>query len=99
MLRRAYDQAIEDRADRLAEELIELADQSMPAGLDGPAASAWVQQLRLRVDVRKWAASKLGPRVYGERLDVSVNHEKISIIQALADAHNRVLVGLTIDAE
>ena len=99
VLRRAYDQAIEDRADRLAEELIELADQSIPAGLDGPAASAWVQQLRLKVDVRKWAASKLGHRVYGERLDVSVNHEKISIIQALADAQNRVLIGVTIDAD
>ena len=49
--------------------------------------------------MRKWAASKLGPRVYGERLDVSVNHEKISIIQALADAQNRVLVGVTIDAD
>lgn len=99
VLRRAYDQAIEDRADRLAEELIELADQPMPEGLDGSAASAWVQQLRLKIDVRKWAASKLRPRVYGEKIDVSVSHETISIVQALADAQNRVLVGMTIDAE
>lgn len=97
-LRSAYDQAIEDRGDRLAEELVELADQPMPEGLDGSAASAWVQQLRLKVDVRKWAASKLRPRMYGERLDVSVKHESISIIQALADANNRML-GITIDAE
>ena len=95
-LRRQYDQAIEDRGDRLAEELIELADQAMPAGLDGPAASAWVQQLRLKVDVRKWAASKLRPRVYGERIDVAVRGEGISILRALEDANRRVL---TIDAE
>ena len=43
-LRRQYDQAIEDRADRLAEELIELADETMPDGLDGPGMSAWVQK-------------------------------------------------------
>ena len=48
-LRQAYDQAVEDRADRLAEELIELADSPMPPGLDGPRASAWVQQLRLKL--------------------------------------------------
>ncbi len=95
-LRRLYEQAIEDRGDRLAEELIELADQQMPSGLDGPAASAWVQQLRLKVDVRKWAASKLRPRVYGERIDVTVSQEPISITAALAQARQRVL---TIDAE
>ena len=63
-LRRQYEQAVEDRADRLAEELIELADEQMPEGLDGPGMSAWVQQLRVRIDVRKWAASKLRPRAY-----------------------------------
>jgi hypothetical protein len=86
----AYQQAIEDRADRLADELIELADSRMPEGLDGPAMSAWVQQLRLRVDVRKWAASKLRPRVYGDRLDVSVSHSQISITGALEAANRRV---------
>jgi hypothetical protein len=95
-LRRLYDQAVEDRGDRLAEELIDLADQQMPPGLDGPAASAWVQQLRLKVDVRKWAASKLRPRVYGERLDVTVSQEPISITAALEQARQRVL---TIDAD
>lgn len=90
-LRRLYDQAIEDRGDRLAEELIELADSKMPDGLDGREASAWVQQLRLKVDVRKWAAAKLRPRVYGERIDVAVSHERISIKAALAAAQGRLL--------
>ncbi len=90
-LKVAYQQAVEDRADRLAEELMELADTPMPEGLDGPARSAWVQQMRLRVDVRKWAASKLKPKTYGERLDLSVSHEPISIIGALEAAQRRVL--------
>jgi len=99
-LKIAYQQAVEDRGDRLAEELIELADTPMPEGLDGPSKSAWVQQMRLRVDVRKWVASKLKPKTYGERLDLSVSHEQISIIGALEAAQRRVLDDKrTVDAQ
>jgi len=90
-LKARYQEAVEDRSDRLAEELFELADTPMPEGLDGPAASAFVQQLRIRVDVRKWAASKLAPRTYGEKIDVSVAETRISITAALAIADARVL--------
>ena len=98
-LRRQYDLAVEDRADRLAEELIELADEPMPNGLDGPGMSAWVQKLRVRVDVRKWAASKLRPRAYGDRLEVAVQTPGISILQALEAANRRVTEGRTYDSE
>ena len=90
-LRQAYDQALEDRADTLADELVELADQLPPDDLDGPSKSAWVQQLKLRLWARTWAASKLRPRIYGDRLDVGVSHTQISITAALEAAHNRVL--------
>lgn len=90
-LRRAYDQALEDRADTLADELVDLADQLPPEDLDGPSKSAWVQQLKLRLWARTWAASKLRPRVYGDRLDVGVSTTHISITAALEAAHNRVL--------
>ena len=99
-LKAAYQQAVEDRADRLAEELMELADTPMPEGLDGPGRSAWVQQMRLRVDVRKWAASKLKPKTYGERLDLLVTQEPISITAAIEAAQRRVFDDKrTIDAE
>ena len=89
-LRQQYDQALEDRGDRLAEELIELAFTKLPDCLDGRAQSAWVQHLRVKIDVLKWTASKLRPRVYGERLDVSVTNTQISITQALEIAEKRV---------
>jgi hypothetical protein len=89
-LRRRYDQAIEDRADRLADELIALAWTPPPEGLDGRGMSAWVQHLRVKIDVLKWTASKLKPRTWGDRLDVSVTHEQISIIQVLEEASKRV---------
>jgi hypothetical protein len=92
-LRARYAEACEDRADRLAEQLLELADTPIPEGLDGPGKSAWVQQLRLRVDARKWIACKLKPRQYGDRIDLEVRHTSISITAALAEAERRVFEG------
>jgi hypothetical protein len=97
-LRKQYDQALEDRGDRLAEELIELAFTKLPDDLDGRAQSAWVQHLRVKIDVLKWTASKLRPRVYGERIDVSVTNTQISITQALELAEARVAGTLDVEA-
>lgn len=88
--RAMYDKAVEDRADKLAEEIIELSDAEMPEGLKGPEASAWVQQKRLQVDARKWVASKLKPRTYGDKIDVSVTDARISVIDAITEAQSRV---------
>lgn len=90
-LRARYAEACEDRADRLAEELLELADTPIPEGLDGPGKSAWVQQLRVKIDARKWIACKLKPRQYGDRLDLEVKHTSISVTAALAAADGRLL--------
>jgi hypothetical protein len=90
-LQAAYRAAIEDRADALADDIIALADSEPPAHLEGPALSAWVQQLKLRVHAREWTASKLRPRVYGEKIDVSVQHTQISVLAALERAELRVI--------
>ena len=89
--RTMYEKAIEDRADRLAEEILELADEKMPDHLEGPMASAWVQQKRMQVDARKWIASKLKPKMYGDRIDVAVTDTRISVMDALKEAKQRVL--------
>lgn len=90
-LREAYEQAVQDRAAFLAEELIELADTPIPEGLDPASRSAWVQHLRVRLDTRKWIASRVYRQVYGERVDVAVNHTQISITTALEAANARVI--------
>ena len=90
-LQSAYRSAIEDRADSLADDIIALADSEPPAHLEGPALSAWVQQLKLRVHAREWTASKLRPKVYGQQIDVSVQHTQISVLAALALAEQRVI--------
>jgi hypothetical protein len=54
--RARHARAREDRADVLADEIIEIADRA-----EGPTAA------RLQVEARKWAAAKLAPRRYGEK--------------------------------
>jgi hypothetical protein len=90
-LQAAYRDAIEDRADALADDIITLADTPPPPGLDGPGLHAWVSQLKLRVHAREWSASKLRPKVYGASVDVTVQATSISINAALAEAERRVL--------
>ena len=63
-----YARAREARAEVLADEIVEIADTAEDA-----------QLARLRVDARKWAASKLDPKRYGERLDVDATVRKAEV--------------------
>ena len=52
--------------------------------------SAWVQHLRVKIDVLKWTASKLKPRTWGDRIEMSVTDNRISITEALLMAETRL---------
>lgn len=68
-----YARAREEQAETLADEIVSIADEvevsakhdgeSIKLGLDATA----VARNRLRVDARKWVASKLKPKKYGDR--------------------------------
>ena len=90
-LQRAYQAAIVERAQALADQIVQLSDSQPPADLEGAALSAWVQQLKLRLWARTWVAAKLAPRQWGERLDVSVTETRISITAALKAAETRLI--------
>ncbi len=95
-LRYLYEQAKIDRADALADDLIDLVSQPIPDELEGSARGAFVQHLRLQADTRKWLAARLHAVAYSDHLSVSVNHTQISITQALEAAESRLM---TIDME
>lgn len=74
-----YDRAKEESADALTEDMLYIADNEaqnpvlvdgVPLEIDGKIVkatdSASVAHARLRVDTRKWAASKLKPKKYGD---------------------------------
>jgi hypothetical protein len=46
---------------------------------------------RVVLDSMRWRASKLAPKVYGDRLDVSVTDSRISITGALQAAQSRLV--------
>lgn len=94
-IRRLYEDAIETRADYLAESLIDISEETPPEGLDGPQLSAWINQMKIRIDTRKWTAAKLRPKTWGEKIDVSVTTTQISITAALKDAEARLLNDVT----
>jgi hypothetical protein len=71
-----YTCARTNAADTLAEETVDIADEVKDAGhMD----SARVNAARLRVDARKWVASKLKPKVYADRIEtVTSGHLTVS---------------------
>jgi hypothetical protein len=84
-----YAQAREDRADVLADEIVAISDEA-EVTLDRETGrlkldATAVARNKLRVDARKWAASKLKPRTYGDKLELggTVNHKTLTDEQLL----------------
>jgi hypothetical protein len=70
-LAESYAHAREDLIERIANEVLELSDQEVPLTGDGKKDWQAIQKHRLQVDSRKWILSKLAPKKYGEKLEVS----------------------------
>lgn len=70
---KAYREARSMQADVHIDGLIDLADTQVGKDEDGKTDSAAVNQLRLRVDTRKWVASKFYPAMYGDKLEIDTN--------------------------
>lgn len=58
-----YARAREEQADLFADEIVEIADAVF-------ADSAEVAKAKLQIDARKWKASKMLPKKYGDKLEV-----------------------------
>ena len=73
VFRDQYARAREAQADSMADDIIDIADDSMfdtyidENGLEKTNHDV-IARSRLRVDARKWIASKLKPKVYGEKI-------------------------------
>lgn len=86
-----YARAKEEQADFLAEEIIEIADDSSQDTIQaefGPMENKeWVNRSRLRVDARKWVASKLKPKKYGDKVDVTSGDKPIETQTIIIQGH------------
>ena len=63
--RHQYARARDKQADYFAEEIIEIADSA-------EAEIAAVSKAKLQIDARKWAASKIAPKKYGDKQEIDV---------------------------
>jgi len=68
-----YARAREAQQDTYAEEIIHIADTAKDANI-----------ARLQIDARKWHASKLAPKRYGDKVDVGVDGQIAITVRKLA---------------
>ena len=80
-LSKQYARATTERAELMFEDMFDIADDSendyTETELGKVFNSEHLQRSKLRVDTRKWALSKLMPKKYGDKLDVTTDGEKI----------------------
>ena len=79
-----YARARMAQADVLFDRMEAVEEQVSAGEMDSHAA-------RVVLDSMRWRASKLAPKVYGDRLDVQVTDSRISIQGALAAAKTRLV--------
>lgn len=66
-----YARARDDLIEKLASEIISIADQDVGTTDNGATDSGAVQDKRVRIDARKWALSKMAPKKYGDRIEIA----------------------------
>lgn len=92
-----YEKATMERTEAMAEELLDIVDDGsndymVRTGKDG--SESWqingenIQRSRLRADTRKWLMSKMKPKKYGDKLDVTSGGDKIVPVPILGGITN-----------
>ena len=70
-LAKEYARAREELIERIAQEVLDLSDADVGITQDGKKDWAAIQKHKLQVDSRKWLLSKLAPKKYGDKLELS----------------------------
>ena len=92
-----YARAKEVQAERMADEILEIADDSTNDWMERQSGDSapvqvlngeHVQRARLRVDTRKWLMSKMLPKKYGDRQHVE-HSGTVSLSRVLEDLDGR----------
>lgn len=91
-----YARACEERSYMHAEEILEIADDAtndyMEQHDESDELTGYklngenIQRSRLRIDTRKWLMSKLNPKVYGDKLDMTTNGNDIGVTLSASQA-------------
>lgn len=97
-----YTRAKQESADAMAEDILDIADDGSNDWMIAhrkDESEAWqlngehIQRSRLRIDTRKFLMAKMKPKVYGEKLDVTSDGEKINPYANLSTEDLKKLAG------
>lgn len=69
--------------ERMAQEVLELIDADVGLQPDGKKDWAAVQKHKLQVDTRKWLLSKLAPKKFGDKLELTGDPDRPLAIQKI----------------
>lgn len=77
-----YNKAKQEAADALAEEILDIADEGTNDFMENKKGDIvynreHVERSKLRVDARKWLMSKMKPKVFGEKLDMTSDNKPL----------------------
>lgn len=82
--REKYAHATNVRADKIFEEILEIADSQENDVIETNNGKVTnhnvINRNRLQIDARKWMLSKMNPKKYGDRVDVTSDGEKIQSV-------------------
>ena len=98
-----YTRAREEQADTLADEILAIADEAPSEVVDEKGVSrtdsGWVSWQRNRVDARKWVASKLKPKKYGEALKVGGDKDNPLAVTVGTEVFDSVLENMALQKQ
>ena len=98
-----YAKAREVQQEQMAEEILEISDDGRndtytDENGNERTNSEVVARSRLRVDARKWLLSKMAPKKYGDRLDVTAQNTNHNINQDAGEIDMTKLSGSELEA-
>lgn len=98
-----YARAREIQAETMADQIVDIADDGLNDTYIDPKTGATmvdhdvIQRSKLRVDARKWVASKLAPKKYGEKIVQEITGKDGAPIEQRVTAINEQAVKSTLD--
>lgn len=85
-----YTRATQERSEAMAEDIMDISDDGVNDWMEihygnDPNNTSWkvnneaVQRSKLRVDTRKWLMSKMVPKKYGDKIDMTTNGKDLPV--------------------
>jgi len=78
-----YARAREDLIELIAQEIIDLSDADVGLTPDGKKDWSAIQKHKLQVDTRKWLLSKLAPKKFGDKIELTGDPDRPLAIQKI----------------